>query len=209
MRQSPRPKAKACSPTSLRRSQAGELVDGDDRQEQQDDDGEGLGLMVAADRQAQHLADAAAADRADDGRGAHVDLERAAARSSGSSAAPAARCRTRRARPSWRRPRAGLRRASCRRSRPPRRTSCRARRRCGCATATIAGDRPEREDRQEEAGDHDLGKGAQDFQEAAHEEAQPALRRSMLRAAKKQSTKPKAKPISVETSAMLIVSSIL
>ena len=36
------------------------LVDGDDRAEQQDDDGDGLGLMAAADRQPQRLADAAA-----------------------------------------------------------------------------------------------------------------------------------------------------
>ena len=50
--------------------------------EQQEHDRQRLGAEAARDRQLQLLADAAAADRADDGRGAHIDLDAAAARSS-------------------------------------------------------------------------------------------------------------------------------
>ena len=71
-------------------------------------------------------------------------------------------------------------------------------------TAMIAGDRPDRKDRQEEAGNDDLGKGAQDFHEAAHDEAQPAAGGVSCAAARKQSGKAKMKPIRVETSAMLM-----
>ena len=66
---------KACSPTSLRRSQAENWSTAMMVHRQQQHDRQRLGFMALADRKPKQLADAAAADRADDGRGAHVDLE--------------------------------------------------------------------------------------------------------------------------------------
>ena len=75
-------------------------------------------------------------------------------------------------------------------------------------TARIAGIGAERQHGEEEAGDDDLREGAQHFHEAAHEEAQPALRDDIGRREEARQ-KPSAKPIRVETSAMLSVSTIL
>ena len=52
------PKANAWSPTMRLRRCARELIDGDDGAEQQNDDGQSLGLVATADRQAQRFTDA-------------------------------------------------------------------------------------------------------------------------------------------------------
>lgn len=53
---------------------AGKLVDADDRHQQQDDDGVGLGGVIASDGQPEQLADTTAAYRADNGGSAHIDF---------------------------------------------------------------------------------------------------------------------------------------
>ena len=57
----------------------------------------------------------------------------------------------------------------------------------------------------EEAGDDDLREGAQQFHEAAHDEAQPADAASGCARRGSRTARPKTKPMKVETSAMLSV----
>src|SRR5882724_2112389 len=54
---------------------AGELVDGEDGDEEQEDQRQRLGAEATRNRKLQLRADTAAADGADDGGGAHVDLQ--------------------------------------------------------------------------------------------------------------------------------------
>ncbi len=70
------------------------------------------------------------------------------------------------------------------------------------------GDRADREDGREQAGDDDLGEGAQQFHEALDDQTQQPDGGVRLRAAMKQNGTAKTKPMKVETRATLIVMSI-
>ena len=146
-----------------------------------------VGVVELADRLDQVLADAAGADEAHDGGAAHIDLEAqqrvadevrqrpAAGRAKRMAIGPRRAGRRRRPRP-----------ASCRCSRPPRRTACRARPVVWMATASTPAIGPSPKAITKISAKTSSGTVRQNSQKRAHGEAQPAAAAPRLAAARKQ-----------------------